>query len=210
MARKKVSRQPFNIMIVGQAGRLQYEAVLFVASLREMSPDFDGRMIVAEPQPGPQWKKDPRMSADIRELLESMGAEVIGFENKHFGESYPYGNKIEGLASLPAGEPFVFFDTDTVIVGDLNAVPFDFDRPAASMKREGTWPVEELYWPGYTAIWKSLYDKFGLEFASTLDLSQPAGYPLFRRRSSWPRIVRAGWRYHLSLPPITAVLCARS
>ena len=35
------------------------------------------------------------------------------------------------------------------------------------MKREGTWPEEELYWPGYTAVWKSLYDKFGLEFEST-------------------------------------------
>lgn len=187
MARNNGARQSFNIMIVGQAGRLQYEAVLFVASLREMSPEFDGRMIVAEPQPGPLWKKDPRMAPDIRTLLESMGAEIIGFDNNYFGEKYPYGNKIEGLAALPAGEPFVFFDTDTVIVGDLSAVPFDFDRPAASMKREGTWPVEELYWPGYTAIWKSLYNKFGLEFESTLDLSQPDEY--------WQKYLyfNAGW-----------------
>ncbi|SEW22009.1 hypothetical protein SAMN04488515_1672 [Cognatiyoonia koreensis] len=187
MAGKKASRQPFNIMIVGQGGRLQYEAVLFVASLREMSPTFDGRLIVAEPQPGPLWRKDPRMSSDIRALLESMGAEVVGFESKHFGESYPYGNKIEGLTTLPPGEPFVFFDTDTVIVGDIMSVTFDFEQPAASMKREGTWPVEELYWPGYTAIWKSLYDKFGLEFESTLDLSQPDEY--------WKRYLyfNAGW-----------------
>ena len=182
-----MSAQPFNIMIVGQAGRLQYEAVLFVASLRAMSPGFSGRVIVAEPQPGDRWSFDPRMSAEIRDLLESMGAEVVGFENAHFGEDYPYGNKIEGLSALPIGEPFIFFDTDTIITGDLTAVPFDFDKPAASMKREGTWPVEELYWPGYTAIWKSLYDKFGLDFEATLDLSHPDEY--------WQRYMyfNAGW-----------------
>lgn len=187
MVTKAIAEQSFNIMIVGQSGRLQYEAVLFVASLRDMSPAFAGRVIVAEPQPGPHWSNDPRMSADIRELLESMGAEVVGFESRHFGESYPYGNKIEGLVTLPAGEPFVFFDTDTVITGDLMAIPFDFDRPAASMKREGTWPVEELYWPGYTAIWKSLYDKFGLAFDPTLDKSQPDEF--------WKRYLyfNAGW-----------------
>ena len=88
---------------------------------------------------------------------------------------------------MPAGEPFVFFDTDTLILDDIEAVPFDFNKPAASMKREGTWPEEELYWPGYTAVWKSLYDKFGLEFESTLDLSQPDDY--------WQRYMyfNAGW-----------------
>ena len=55
------------------------------------------------------------------------------------------------------------------------------------MKREGTWPEEELYWSGYTAVWKSLYDKFGLEFESTLDISQTDEY--------WQRYMyfNAGW-----------------
>jgi threonyl-tRNA synthetase len=56
----------------------------------------------------------------------------------------------------------VFFDTDTLILQDITTVPFDFPRPSASMRREGTWPVEELYWPGYSRTWKSLYDRFGL------------------------------------------------
>lgn len=187
MATKEAASQPFNIMIIGQAGRLQYEAVLFMASLRAMTPDFPGRVIVAEPQHGGRWRDDPRMDDDIRAVLTEMGAEVRPFTAEHFGQDYPYGNKIEGLVTLPAGEPFVFFDTDTLITGDLMAVPFDFDRPAASMKREGTWPEEELYWPGYTAIWKSLYDKFGLEFESTLDLSHPDEY--------WQRYLyfNAGW-----------------
>ncbi len=181
--------QPFNIMIVGQAGRLQYEALVFVASLRAHAPGFAGRMIVAEPQPGPLWQDDPRMTPDITAALVEMGAEVIPFTARHFGQSYPHGNKIEGLQTLPADEAFVFFDSDTLITGDISMVPFDFTRPAASMNRTGTWPVEDLYWPGYTAIWKSLYDKFGLDFASSLDLSQPDEF--------WQRYLyfNAGWLY---------------
>ena len=174
-------------MIVGQSGRLQYEALLFVASLRAVSTDFKGRIIVAEPQAGPLWPNNPAMSAPVKEALISLGAEVVGFESKHFGHGYPYGNKIEGLCTLPEGEPFLFLDTDTLITGDISKVAFDFDRPAASMRRTGTWPEEELYWPGYSVIWKSLYDRFGLDFASSLDLSHPDEY--------WQRYMyfNAGW-----------------
>lgn len=187
MAPKPSDRVPFNILIVGQAGRLQYEALLFLASLRAATPDFDGRVIIAEPQPGALWSSDPRMTPTLKEALTELGGEVVPFDSHHFGESYPYGNKIEGLATLPPGEPFVFFDTDTLVTGDLMTLAPDFDRPSASMKREGTWPVEELYWPGYTAIWKSLYDRFGLDFESSLDLSQPDEY--------WQRYLyfNAGW-----------------
>jgi len=174
MAGKAPKIQDFNIVIVAQAGRLQYEAIVFAASLRMMSPDFKGRLLVAEPQPGPCWNGDPRIkSAEVKDLLERFDAEIIPFENKHFGQKYPYGNKIEMLSALPKGEPFVFFDTDTLITGDITQVPFDFERPQASMKREDTWPKIELYGPGYTQTWKSLYDKFGLDFDSSLDSSWP-------------------------------------
>ena len=187
MARNRGAGQPFNILIVGQGGRLEYEALLFVASLRTMSPGFGGRVIVAEPQPGPLWPRDPGMSDEMRAQLKDLGAEVVPFESRHFGHGYPYGNKIEALRCLPEGEPFVFFDTDTLILGELGTLAIDFSRPSASMRREGTWPVEDLYWPGYRAIWKSLYDKFGLEFDSSLDLSQPDEY--------WQRYLyfNAGW-----------------
>ena len=59
MAKKQASRQGFNIMIIGQSGRLQYEALLFAASLRHASPGFDVRLFVAMPLPGPLWQKDP-------------------------------------------------------------------------------------------------------------------------------------------------------
>ncbi|MDQ2095300.1 hypothetical protein [Rhodalgimonas zhirmunskyi] len=174
MAAGATKSQSYNVVIVGQRGRLQYEALLFAASLRAMSPGFKGRLLIAEPQPNDRWSYDPRMgNGEILECLDDLEAEVIPFENRHFGEMYPYGNKIEMLAYLPEGEPFVFFDTDTLITGDLTRVPFDFSRPTASLRREGTWPQIELYGPGYTAIWKSLYDKFGLDFESSLDPAWP-------------------------------------
>ncbi|WP_121061957.1 hypothetical protein [Chachezhania antarctica] len=164
----------FNVVVIGQAGRLQYEAVLFAASLRARSPAFKGRLFVAVPTHGPRWVKDPTISHDpVLEALKRLKVEILPFENKVFGQSYPYGNKIEALQALPEGEPFVFFDTDTLITGELTSVPFDFDRPSASLRREGTWPVPTLYGPGYAAMWKSLYDRFGLDFDSSLDLSQP-------------------------------------
>ncbi len=180
----------FNILAIVQGGRLQYEAVLLAASLREFSPDLVGRLYLAEPQPGGKWSSDPRIDdPEVRALLESLGAKIVPFQSEVFGDSYPYGNKIEGLKVLPKGEPFVFFDTDTLFLDDLSTVPFDFDRPSASMKREGTWPEIELYGPGYTETWKSLYDKFGLNFQSSLDLGQPDEY--------WERYLyfNAGWFY---------------
>ena len=177
MARKPAKRQTFNIAIVGQHGRLAYEALLFAASLRHTTPGFDGKLFVAEPQPGPLWPNDPRIKNDeVRAALADLGAEIIPFESRHFGNIYPYGNKIEMLSALPKGEPFIFFDTDTLVTGDLMSVPFDFDRPTASLRREGTWPQPQIYGPGYTGLWKSLYDKFGLDFESSLDLEQPDEY----------------------------------
>ena len=188
MAKTKTKNGAFNIVIIGQKGRLQYEALLFAASLRASAPDFAGRLFVAEPQNNDRWWNDPRITnADVRAALTDLGAEILPFENRHFGEAYPYGNKIEALAALPKGEPFVFFDTDTLITGPIDQIAFDFDRPSASMRREGTWPTIELYGPGYTEIWKSLYDRFGLDFEATLDLSQPDEY--------WQRYMyfNAGW-----------------
>ncbi|MEQ9261350.1 MAG: hypothetical protein RIG84_19860 [Roseovarius sp.] len=173
MAPEPDKTKPYNVVVVGQSRRLEYEAILFAASLRLTSPGFEGRLIVAEPQPGALWPTDPRISGKARAVLERLEAEILPFESRHFGARYPYGNKIEALLALPEGEPFVFFDTDTLVLGDLARVPFDFTRPTASLRREGTWPEIELYGPGYTQIWKSLYDRFGLDFESSLDLSWP-------------------------------------
>ena len=191
MAKKQASRQAFNIMIVGQSGRLQYEALLFAASLRHSTPGFAGRLFVAMPVKGTLWDSDPTMrDRDVLAALEQLGAEVLPFENKVFGKEYPYGNKIEALLAMPEGKPFVFFDTDTLVTGNLMDVPFDFNRPGASLRREGTWPEPTLYGPGFSGIWKSLYDRFGLDFDTSLDPAQPDGY--------WKRYLyfNAGFFFH--------------
>ncbi len=182
----------FNIMAVVQGGRLQYEAILLAASLRLTNPNFSGTLYLAEPQPGPLWKDDQRVTDPaIRDLLTGLGATFLPFENKVFGASYPHGNKIEALAALPDA-PFLFLDTDTLITGDLASVPFDFARPSASMQREGTWPTMELYGPSYADIWSSLYGRFGLTYETSLDLAQPTEY--------WQRHLyfNAGWFFHQS------------
>ena len=177
----------FTIMAVVQSGRLEREALLLAHSLARSCPALLPRLCLVEPQPGLLWPQDPRISPPFRKALTDLGARILPFASRHFGAAYPYGNKIEGLAALPAGTPFLFLDTDTLILGDLSTLPFDFARPSASMRREGTWPVEDVYWPGYTATWKALYDRFGLDFAGSLDLSQPDDY--------WERYLyfNAGW-----------------
>ncbi|WP_171116410.1 hypothetical protein [Ruegeria sp. HKCCA5463] len=173
----QASSRKFNIAVVGQNNRLQYEALLFAASLRHCSPGFKGRLFVATPNPGPRWTHNPSIQdEDVLKALKQLDAEILPFDSHVFGESYPYGNKIEALLALPEGEPFVFFDTDTLITGDITSVPFDFDRPGASLKVEGTWPKPTLYGPGFDGIWRELYARFGLDFESSVDPDQPDGY----------------------------------
>lgn len=182
----------FNIVAIAQSGRLQYEAILLAASLRASDPGFSGRLIFATPNPGPLWDHDPSVTDPATlSLLAALGAEILSFDSRHFGSRYPYGNKIEALAHLP-DEPFLFLDTDTLVTAPLSTLPFDFTRPSASMNRTGTWPTPELYGPDRTAIWKSLYDRFGLDFASSLDLAQPDDY--------WQRYLyfNAGWFFAAS------------
>jgi hypothetical protein len=179
----------FNLLAIGQSGRLEHEAILLAASLRQSDPGFTGRLFIAEPQPGGKWPGDPRMSPQTRALLADLGAEILPFEARVFGQDYPNGNKIEALQALPDA-PFLFLDTDTLITGPLSAIPFDFAKPSASMRRENTWPKIELYGPTLTKTWKSLYDRFGLDFDSSLDPSQPDDY--------WQRFLyfNAGWFFH--------------
>ncbi|NNF25341.1 MAG: hypothetical protein HKN63_11130 [Rhodobacteraceae bacterium] len=178
-------------MIVGQNNRLMFEALLFAASLRHCDPGFSGTLYVAEPQPGKLWPGNPSIqNADVRDALKMLGAEIVPFKSRHFGARYPYGNKAEALYALPKGVPFVFFDTDTLVTGPVSEIAFDFERPAASMRREDTWPKLELYGPGYTQTWRALYDMFGLDFEGSLDPGQPDEY--------WERYLyfNAGWFFY--------------
>lgn len=182
------TRQRANLLIVAQAGRLEYEALILAASLRIASPGWIERLHVAEPRPDGAWSgHDTLISPQIRALLRDMGAQVVPFGASRFGARYPHGNKIEALSILPPGQPFLFFDSDTLFTGDLDSVGFDFSRPSASMRREGTWPVPPLYGPDRDQIWQALYRRFGLDYESSLDPGQPRGH--------WTRNLyfNAGW-----------------
>lgn len=183
-------RQKFNILAIGQSGRLQYEAALLAASLKQHDPDFTGTLYIAEPQPNSLWPDDPRMDAEPRDLLKALGAVILPFESRVFGAAYPNGNKIEALAALP-DEPFLFLDTDTIVTGSFEGVTFDFARPSASMKRENTWPTEELYGPTQGQTWQALYDLFGLDFTRSVDPAHP---------HDWRHYLyfNAGWFFHQS------------
>ena len=186
--------QDINIIAVAQSGRLAYEALLLLGSLRRSNPDFCGQILLAEPQPGPLWPRDPTIPPGaLRDALLELGAVFVPFDSREFGAPYAIGNKIECLAAMPDA-PFLFLDTDSLILGDLSSLDLDFNRPSASMRREGTWPKVELYGPGYDQIWQSLYDLVGLDMAPTLDLTQPAEY--------WQRYMyfNAGWFYGASAP----------
>jgi hypothetical protein len=176
----------FTLAAVVQGGRLGFEAVLLAASLRACDPGFAGDLVLMEPQPGPRWPDDPRLrDPAVRGLLADLGARIVPFESRHFGAAYPYGNKIEGLAALPEG-PFLFLDTDTLVTGPLSAMRIDFARPAASMRREATWPEPQPY-ADYDAIWRPLYDRLGLDYAASLDPGWPPGH--WRRNLYF----NAGW-----------------
>ncbi|MGP9790430.1 hypothetical protein [Roseinatronobacter sp. NSM] len=157
-----------NILIIAQSGRLQYEALLFAASLRHFSQNRDLRLVVAEPQPGPLWEEDPRISRPaIRRELRALGADIVPLHTRIWGGAYPNGNKIEALRLLPKGEGFAFFDTDTLITGPLDRLAVA--RPTASVRVEPTWPRISLYGAGFAEIWGALYDRFGLDIGPTLD-----------------------------------------
>jgi len=178
------------LLIVAQSGRLTYEAVLFAASLRKAAPDFAGKLVIAEPRPGPLWNDDPGITdEDARDFLTDLGAEIRSFESHHFGKTYPSGNKVEALSTLDKDEPFVFFDTDTLITGPIDQIAFNFDQPSASMARTGTWPDPPLYGPSYAEIWQAIYDRFDVPFTPTLDTTQPDDH--------WERYLyfNAGWFY---------------
>ncbi|RMF40416.1 MAG: hypothetical protein D6754_03230 [Alphaproteobacteria bacterium] len=169
-----MSSSRFNLVFIAQSGRLQAEAVLLMASLEAAEPERSYRVIVAEPEAGPLWPGDPGIDdPEIRAFLARAGAETLRFPSRVFGAAYPYGNKIEVLAHLPEGEPFLFLDTDTLILGPLSEVPFDFDRPAASLRRSDTWPKPRPGGPDRAAIWGALYRRFGLDFAASLDRTRP-------------------------------------
>lgn len=176
----------FTLVFVVQAGRLAAEGALLAASLAA-SGTRGVRMVAAEPQPGPLWPEPPGIDETTRTFLGACGVEVVPFESREFGAAYPNGNKIEALLALPAEEPFLFLDTDTLVLSRLDALPFDFARPAASLRREDTWPRPLPGGPSRRAVWAAVWRHCGLDLSGAEDPS--------RGEEDWERYPyhNAGW-----------------
>ena len=164
----------FTLYAIVHGGRLAAEAILLCASIARRDPNRCYDVVLAEPAPGPHWPETQALDDESREVLNALGADIRRFDPQHFGARYPYGNKIEGLSVLDAGRPFLFLDTDTLVLAPLGNVPFDFARPTASLRRQNTWPKISEDGPDLATIWGSLYDRFGLDFASSLAEDYPA------------------------------------
>ena len=127
----------FNIVIVGQNGRLAYEAILFAASLRRSDPGFSGRLFVGEPQPGRRWQSDPRIGkADIMQGLaedEPGPAMVYSAEDVRiqlYGDTAVLAFRLLGQASEGEQELLQFFNTGTFVKagGEWRAVAWQATR----------------------------------------------------------------------------------
>jgi hypothetical protein len=74
-----------NILCIVQGGRLQYEALLFMASFRKFHDNAAFRVFMAEPQPNDLWDFDPRITdAATRDMLVELGVEIVPFHSKTF------------------------------------------------------------------------------------------------------------------------------
>ncbi|MEM9778603.1 MAG: hypothetical protein AAF813_01715 [Pseudomonadota bacterium] len=152
-----------NIAIVAQNGRLAYEALLFAASYRRFNwQNKDMRLHVCTPINNDLWPENPDIrGTEVATKMEELGATIVPFENATFGAEYPHSNKIYALEVLPKGENFVFFDTDTMIKGDISKVDVDFDVPTGGYEVP-VWPVLKHSEHTRAQIWGALYDRFDL------------------------------------------------
>lgn len=163
----------YSIIAVVQDGRLAYEALLFMASLRAVEPDVP--VLLFEPQPSPDWSGDPRVTdGALRQALRDLGAKIrpisqTSFGKTSFGQAYPNGNKVDALCAAPKGQNFVFFDTDTVFLKPLD-IRFPFDAPTASLRREATWPKPGKF--TRAEIWGALYSHFAIKIEPSIDATR--------------------------------------
>ncbi|MEM9048212.1 MAG: hypothetical protein AAGC92_05795 [Pseudomonadota bacterium] len=178
-----------SVVAVAQRGRLEAEAILMLAALRVLEPQRSYPIVLCVPSQSRVWPDGRGLSLRGASFLQAAGAEIHRFAPQIFGTGYPQGNKIEALASLPPDRPFLFLDTDTLPLAPLGGLSLDVGRPAASLRREASWPRLLAGGPDREAIWRALYNRFGLDLDAASDPT--------RAKDDWQRFpyYNAGWFY---------------
>jgi hypothetical protein len=158
-----------NIVVVAQAGRIGYQALLCAASIRAFHAADQTRILVCMPQNSPRWEKDPAIrDAELLRGFRRYDCELAEFDNSDFGSSYPHANKFYSIARVPTGEPFLFLDSDSVLTAPIEAGDLSPDRPA--LKRGGgSWPVAGEDGRSIGEVWRSVYAFFGIDPAPWRD-----------------------------------------
>jgi hypothetical protein len=153
----------FNIALVAQSGRIAYQALLAAASVRRFHSKKDVNIHICIPENTSRWKDDPSVQEPhLREAFEKYECTIKMIDNSDWGSSYPYGNKFYAISSLPADEPFLFLDSDNILIRPIAENDIDFARPALRPAPR-PWPIVSEKTPSYGAIWRSLYEFFDLD-----------------------------------------------
>ena len=137
------NRVKASVGFVCEPGRLEAQAVVLAASLREQHPDL--QLVAAV----------PRMPADAtRRVLSDLGVQLQSIVNP-VADDYPIGHKVAALAAGPMEDLRLFLDTDTVCLRPLDWRVLCTHRFAAKSADIATF--------GDIRIWQRLYERFGLD-----------------------------------------------
>jgi len=146
-----------NVIIVAQNGPrpLDVQALLFIESFRRSGSMEKCTLYVAIPRSGPLWPEPTEPSADFLARYEELGAKVVYFDVEHFGAVCPSMNKLPAIKCLPENEPFMFLDTDQLVMANLGELELNFDHPSC---RPATsfWP-KQVSQDEAARIWKAVY-----------------------------------------------------
>jgi hypothetical protein len=161
-----------NICLVAQGGRIGYQAALCAASIRAFHNAADVSIFICVPKNSNNWKNDPGISdTDLVAAFRHYDCTVIAFENRDFGSTYPHSNKFYSMMSLPSDEPFLFLDSDTVLVKRIGAGDMNLSAPKLNPGGP-SWPKIGPTTGTIGDIWHGLYRYFDLDDSGYVDTSR--------------------------------------
>jgi hypothetical protein len=172
-----------NFVIVAQAGRIGYQAVLCAASIRAFHQADAVRIFIAIPKNSRRWESDPSVADTAAlEAFRRYDCEIVSIDNADFGSAYPHANKFYAIGALPPDEPFLFLDSDSVLAAPMREGDLDFGRPSLKPAAPN-FPVAAGDGRTVGEVWRSLYAFFGVDAEPYRDRARADGehqcYPYY-------------------------------